>query len=215
MIFFLFFLHLIGSIYLISKRFPEGFLVISASEFRKGSKILFNDEPYSVVDFQHVKPGKGGAFMRTKMKNLITGLMREETFRSEEKFHSPDLEYREMLYLYNDGALYHFMDQESYEQVALDKNQIEDVMSFLKEQTVYTMLYFSEKPIAVTAPIFMELLVTETIPGVRGDTAQGGASKPATVETGLVLQVPLFVNEGDVLKVDTRDLRYIERVSKK
>ena len=189
--------------------------MISASEFRKGSKILFNDEPYSVVETQHVKPGKGGAFMRTKMRNLITGLMREETFRSEEKFHSPDLEYREMVYLYCDGTLYQFMDQENYEQIALDKKQLEDVLELLKEQTVYTMLYFGDRPIAVNPPIFMELLVTETIPGVRGDTAQGGASKPATLETGLVLQVPLFVNEGDTLKVDTRDMRYIERVSKK
>ena len=153
--------------------------------------------------------------MRTKMRNMLTNLVHEETFRSEEKFESPDLEYREMQYLYKDGTLYQFMDTENYEQIGLDKEQLSDVIEFLKEQTIYTILYFSEKPISVAAPLFMELAVKETIPGVRGDTAQGGASKPATLETGLVLQVPLFVNEGDVVKVDTRDARYIERVNKK
>lgn len=189
--------------------------MILASELRKGSKLLFRNEPYIVVDFQHVKPGKGGAFMRTKMRNLVTGLVHEETFRSEEKLETPDLEYHDMLYLYNDGGLYQFMDQESYEQVALGKEQIADVISFLKEQIVYTMLYFQGKPITITPPLFMELAITETVPGVRGDTAQGAATKPATLETGLVIQVPLFVNEGDIIKVDTRDERYIERITKK
>lgn len=189
-------------------------LVIATSDFRKGGKILFRNEPYVIVDFQHVKPGKGGAYVRTKMRNMITGLILEETFRSGEKFDDPDLAYREMQFLYKDGGMYHFMDQETYDQVALNKENITDILDFLKEQTVYTILYFGEKPIAVTAPMHMELKVVETPPGVRGDTAQGGASKPATLETGLVIQVPLFVNEGDLIKVDTRDSNYIERVKK-
>jgi len=175
---------------------------------------LFREEPYMVLDFQHVKPGKGGAFVRTKMKNMITGLMHEETFRSGEKFKNPDLQYRDMQFLYEDNGLYHFMDQENYEQVALNKNQIEEVLSFLKEQTVYTILYFGERPIGVTAPIFMEFEVKDTPPGVKGDTAQGGATKPATLETGVVIQVPLFVEEGDLIKVDTRESVYVERVKK-
>ncbi len=188
--------------------------VILAGDFRKGSKILYKGEPYTIVDYHHVKPGKGGAYARTKMRNLLTNLVHEETFRVEEKFQTPDLEYREMLYLYKDGTLYQFMDQDSYDQVALNKDQLEEVLDFLQEQTVYTVLYFSGKPISVAAPLFMELKVVETIPGVKGDTAQGGATKPATMDTGLVLQVPLFVHEGDIVKVDTRDSRYIERVKK-
>ena len=189
--------------------------MILAGDLRKGSKLLYKGTPYTVVDYHHVKPGKGGAYARTKMRNLLTNLVHEETFRVEEKFETPDLEYRDMLYLYKDGSLYQFMDQESYDQVGLTKDQIEEILDFLKEQTVYTVLYFSERPISVTAPLFMELTVTETTPGVRGDTAQGGATKAATMDTGLVLQVPLFVNEGDIVKVDTRDSRYIERVNKK
>ncbi len=186
--------------------------MIATSDFKKGTKILFRDEPYSVLDYQHVKPGKGGAFVRTKMKNLITGLVREETFRSGEKFPSPDLEYKEMQYLYEDAGLYNFMDQKSYEQVALNKSQIEDVLNHLQEQIVYNILYFKGGPIAVKPPMFLELKVVETQPGVRGDTAQGGATKPATLETGLVVQVPLFVDEGERIKVDTRSNEYIERI---
>ncbi|MCX5922348.1 MAG: elongation factor P [Candidatus Dependentiae bacterium] len=188
--------------------------MISTSDFRKGTKILYKDQPYMVVEFQHVKPGKGGAFMRTKMKNMITGLMHEDTFRSGEKFDSPKLEYRDMVYLYEDGGLYQFMDQDNYEQVAFTKEQLGDTFDYLKEQTVYNILNFQEKPIAVNAPLHMVLKVVETPPGVRGDTAQGAGSKPATLETGLVVQVPLFVNEGDMVKVDTRDGNYIERVQK-
>ena len=189
--------------------------MIAASEIRKGSKLLFDGEPYVVTEFQHVKPGKGGAFIRTKMKHLLTGLIREETFRSEEKLDQPDLEYREMRYLYAQGGLYYFMDEESFEEVVLDANAIEEVSKYLKEQVVYTVLLLDGKPIAVNPPLFMELAVTETVPGVRGDTAQGGATKPATLETGLVVQVPLFVNEGNVVKVDTRTEQYIERLTKK
>jgi elongation factor P len=188
--------------------------VISTSDFRKGAKILYDNEPYAVVDFQWVKPGKGGAYIRTKMKNMITGLVREVTFRSGEKLETPDLEYHNMQYLYKDDDHYHFLDQDSFEQVSFNKDQIEEVESFLKEQEIYNVLYFSGKPIAVTPPLFMDLKVVETPPGVLGDTAQGGATKPATLETGLVLQVPLFVKENDVIKVDTRDSKYIERVKK-
>jgi len=188
--------------------------VISTSDFRKGARILYKKEPYMVIDFTHVKPGKGGAFVRTKMKNMITGLMHEDTFRSGEKFPSPDLEYKDMQYLYEDGGLYNFMNQETFEQVALNKKQLNDVLDYLKEQTVYTILYFGERPIAVTPPLFMELEVKDTPPGVRGDTVQGAGNKPATLETGLVVQVPLFIQEGDILKLDTRDRRYIERVKK-
>jgi elongation factor P len=188
--------------------------VISTSDFRKGTKILFRDAPYMVVDFQHVKPGKGGAFVRTKMKNMITGLIHEETFRSAEKFPSPDLEYRQMQYLYKDGELYNFMDKENYDQVSMNADQLEEIMELLKEQETYTVLYFQGNPIGVTPPMFMELKVVETPPGVRGDTAQGGASKPAKLETGLTVQVPLFVNEDDLLKIDTRTNTYIERVKK-
>jgi len=131
--------------------------VIATSDFKKGIKILLRDEPYMVLDYHHVKPGKGGAFVRTKMKSMITGLIREETFRSGEKFPSPDLEYKDMQYLYQDSDLFNFMDQDTYEQVALNKDQLTDVKDYLKEQTVYTILYFQDRPIAVKAPLFMEL----------------------------------------------------------
>lgn len=188
--------------------------MISASEFRKGTKFLYKNEPYMVVDFQHVKPGKGGAFVRTKMKNMITGLIHEETFRVEDKFPTPDLQYKKLQYLYKTDDEYSFMDQDSFEQIELKKDQIDNVVDFLKEQDIYSVVYFEGKPVEVIAPLFVELKVTETPPGVRGDTAQGGATKPATLETGLVIQVPLFVNEGDIIKVDTRDSKYIERIKK-
>lgn len=188
--------------------------MISTTEFRKGAKILFRDQPYVILEYHHVKPGKGGAFLRTKMKNMITGLVHEELFRSGEKFPTPDLEYKDMQYLYKDGEQYNFMDQESYEQLFFTKDQISEVIDYLKEQEIYTVLYFEGSPIGVTPPMFLELEVKDTPPGIRGDTAQGGATKPATLETGLVLQVPLFVNEGDIIKVDTRDGKYVERIKK-
>ena len=145
--------------------------VIYASDFRKGSKILFNDEPYVVTDFTRVKPGKGGAYMRTKLKNLITQLVREETFRVDEKFDDPNLTYKDMQYLYDDGEFYHFLDQNSFDEVLLKKGQIEEVLDYLKEQEIYSVLYFGDKSIGVTPPLFMALEVKETQPGVRGDTA--------------------------------------------
>ena len=192
----------------------KGTIVISTTDFKKGMKILYNNAPYMILDYHHVKPGKGGAFVKTKMRNMITGLIWEDTFRSGEKFQQPDLQYADMQYLYSEGDLYHFMDQETFDQVSFNKEQIEEVLDFLKEQEIYTVLNFEGKPIAVTAPMFIELTVKEAMPGVRGDTAQGGATKPATLESGLVIQVPLFVNEGDVIKIDTRDKTYMERVKK-
>jgi elongation factor P len=186
--------------------------VYSTSDFRKGLKILFRDEPYMILEYQLVKPGKGGTFLRTKMKNMITGLTHEETFRSTEKFAEPNLVYKEVAFLYSDDNLYHFMDQENYEEMAISKDHLDEVLDYLKEQSVYTVLYFNSQPISVTPPMFMELKVIETTPGVKGDTAQGAGSKPAKLETGLVIQIPLFVNEGDIIKVDTRDSKYIERI---
>lgn len=188
--------------------------MISTTDFKKGKKILFNNEPYMVLDYVSVKPGKGGAYIRTKMKNMITGLVHEETFRSGEKFESPDLENKDMQYLYEQDGLYNFMDTESYEQFAFNKSQLEEAIDYLKEQESYSIIYFNNRPISVTPPMFMNLTVTQTPPGVRGNTALGGATKPATMETGLVLQVPLFVNEGDVLRIDTRTHEYIERTEK-
>ncbi len=186
--------------------------MISATDFRKGTKFLLRDEPHLVLDFQHNKMGRGGALVRAKIKNLITGSTFEETFRSEQKFDEAGLERKSMQYLYEDGGLYNFMDQDSYDQVSLNKEALEDVIGYLKEQEVYDMLYFKDNPIGVTAPLFMNLKVKETPPGVRGDTAQGGATKPAVLETGVTILVPLFVNEDDVIRVDTRDGSYIERV---
>jgi elongation factor P len=186
--------------------------VYSTSDFRKGLKILFRDEPYMILEYQLVKPGKGGTFLRTKMKNMLTGLTHEETFRSTEKFAEPNLAYKTVAYLYVDNDLYNFMDQETYEEISIEKDHLDEVLDYLKEQEVYTVLYFNGKPISVTPPMFMELKIMETTPGVKGDTAQGAGSKPAKLETGLVLQIPLFVNEGDIIKVDTRDNKYIERI---
>ena len=184
--------------------------MIATSDFRRGStKILWNDEPWLVVEFQHVKPGKGGAFVRTKMKNLITQRLQEETFRSGEKFPSPDLELVQVQYLYADDN-YNFLDQSSYEQLAFTEEQVAQVKDYLKQDTSYTMLKFRGEPISIEAPNFMVLAVASTVPGVKGNTAQGG-SKPATLETGVVVNVPLFVNEGDLIKVDTREGIYVER----
>lgn len=186
--------------------------MISATDLRKGVKILYRDEPHMVLDYNHIKMGRGGAIVRAKLKNMITGSAFEETFRSAEKFENPNLERRDMQFLYVEDGLYSFMDQSSFDQVELNKESLEDVLGYLKEQEIYQMLYFQDRPIGVTPPLFINLTVTETTPGVRGDTAQGGATKPATLESGLVVQVPLFINEGDVIKVDSRDGSYIERV---
>jgi elongation factor P len=183
----------------------------STAEFRKGLRIELDGDPLIIVDFQHVKPGKGGAFVRTKMKSLISGRVLEKTFRSGEKVDVPDLEEKNMVYLYNDDSGYHFMDNETYDQMVLKKDHIGDALGYLKENVAIDVLFHNKKPIGVEIPNFLELTVAETVPGVRGNTVSGG-TKPAKLETGATIQVPLFINEGDVLKVDTRTGTYIERV---
>ncbi|MGQ9857991.1 MAG: elongation factor P [Thermodesulfobacteriota bacterium] len=183
----------------------------STAEFRKGLKIEFQGEPFIIVDFQHVKPGKGGAFVRTRLKSLLTGLVREETFRSGDKVGRPDLQEREMQFLYQEGGQYCFMDTTTYEQFYMSAQQLGDSRLYLQEQVQVRVLFFKGQPIAVELPNFVDLRVVETEPGVKGDTASGG-TKPAKLETGAVVQVPLFVQEGDLLKVDTRTGQYIERV---
>lgn len=182
----------------------------STSEFRNGLKILFDNEPYEIVEFQHVKPGKGSAFVRTKLKNLLTGRVLDPTFKSGDKVGRPDVEEKEMQYLYMDGEHYTFMDNTNYEQVLIDKSAIGDNAKFLIENLDCQVLFFNGKPIGVTLPTFVILNITECEPGVKGDTATG-ATKPATLQTGAVVNVPLFVNEGENIKIDTRTGQYVER----
>ena len=185
----------------------------STAEFRRGLKIEIDKKPFIIVDFQHVKPGKGGAFVRTKMKNLINGSVMEKTFRSGEKVEKPDLNEKDMQYLYKDDQGFHFMDTENYEQVFISTGQVGDAANFLSDGLELTVLYYEGAPISLEVPNFVELPIEKTEPGVKGDTATGG-SKPATLTTGFVVQVPLFLNEGDVLKIDTRSGEYVERISK-
>ncbi|MDP2168046.1 MAG: elongation factor P [Thermodesulfovibrionales bacterium] len=185
--------------------------MIATSDFRRGAKIEYKGEPCEIVEFQHVKMGRGGAIVRTKLKSLITGSVLEDTFRSGEKFESPQLEEKQMQHLYEQDDLYYFMDTESYEQVSLDEKHIGDSRQYLKENTVVSILYYKERPIAVALPTFVELMVKETEPGFKGDTASGGA-KPAVLETGASVRVPFHINKGDTVKVDTRTGEYIERV---
>ena len=185
--------------------------MISTSEFRNGTRLEIQGEPYYIVEFQHVKPGKGGAFVRTKLKGYRTGSVIDRTFRSGEKFDEPNLEEREMQFLYSGGDDYTFMDTDSYEQFTYNKNQLGDNTDLLKENTVAKILVYHGQPISMELPTFMELKVVETDPGVRGDTASGG-NKPATVETGAVIKVPLYLEAGEIIKVDTRTRAYVERV---
>jgi len=185
--------------------------VISTSEFRKGVKIEYKGEPCEVIDFQHVKMGRGGAIVRTKLKSLKTGNVLEDTFRSGEKFETPHLEEKEMQYLYLDGDFHYFMDTESFEQVPLTASKLGDAKKFLKENMKVKILNYRGEPLTVELPTFVELTVAQTDPGFKGDTASGG-SKPATLETGAVVKVPFHINEGDVIRIDTRTSEYIERV---
>ncbi len=182
----------------------------STSDFRNGLKIELEGKPFIIVDFLHVKPGKGGAFVRTRLKNMETGQVLERTFRSGDKVDRPDLVEREMQYLYQDTEGYCFMDNSNYEQVFIDPEHLGDSMDFLKENIDVKVLFFNNEPIGIELPIFVELKITQTDPGVRGDTATG-ATKPATLETGYVIQVPLFINEGETVKIDTRTGEYAER----
>ena len=184
----------------------------STSDFRRGLKIELEGAPYSIVEFQHVKPGKGGAFVRTKLKNLATGRVIDRTFRAGEKLEKPDLEEKSMQYLYAEGNQHYFMDLETYEQTFLTEDQLGESKNYLQENINITALFHQGKVLGVEVPMFVALTVAKTDPGVRGDTASGG-SKPATLETGAVIQVPLFINEGDKVKIDTRTGEYIERVS--
>ena len=185
--------------------------MLSTSDFRNGLKIEIEGEPYAIVEFQHVKPGKGGAFVRTKLKSIKTGSVIDRTFRSGEKFDEPNLEEKEMQYLYASESQYNFMDSKNYEQIALTEEQLGESRKYIKENMNVKILFYNEKPLGVEVPMFVELKIVKTDPGVRGDTATGGA-KPATLETGAVIKVPLFMNEGEKIKIDTRTGEYIERV---
>ncbi|MDD3853218.1 MAG: elongation factor P [Syntrophomonadaceae bacterium] len=184
--------------------------MISVNDFRTGATIELDGSAYQVVEFQHVKPGKGAAFVRAKLKNIQTGATVEKTFRGGEKVPKAHLDRREMQYLYNDGEGYVFMDNENYEQTTLSAEQIGEGVKWLLENMNIAVLLFKEHIIGVDLPNFVELKVVETEPGVKGDTATG-ATKKATLETGAVVHVPLFVNEGDVLRIDTRTGEYMER----
>jgi elongation factor P len=183
----------------------------TTTDLRKGLKVELEGEPYVVVDFQHVKPGKGGAFVRTRLKSLISGNVLDMTFRSGDKLDKPDLEEREMQFLYETNGEFHFMDTHNYEQLFLTPDQLGENKDYLKENLVIKALFHNKRPIGIEVPMFVELKVVKTEPGVRGDTATG-ATKPAHLESGATIQVPLFVEEGDVLRIDTRTHEYITRV---
>jgi elongation factor P len=184
--------------------------MISTSDFHTGISIELEGEIYTILEFQHVKPGKGAAFVRSKLKNLRTGSIAEKTFRAGEKMARAHLERKEMEYLYRDDDSFHMMDMETYEQITLSSEQIGEGIKYLKENDHLNVVMHGEKLLGVDVPLSVVLKVEETEPGLKGDTASG-ASKPATMETGLVVQVPLFVNSGDSIKIDTRSGSYIER----
>ncbi len=185
--------------------------MISAGDFRNGITLEIEGNVYQVMEFQHVKPGKGAAFVRTKLKNIINGGVVEKTFRPTEKFPSARIDRVDMQYLYNDGDLYHFMNTETFDQIALNKDDIGDSLKFVKENEMVKICSHNGNVFAVEAPLFVELEITDTEPGFKGDTATG-ATKPATVETGAVVNVPLFVEQGDKVKIDTRTGEYLSRV---
>ena len=184
--------------------------MVVAGDFRNGITFDMDGQVMQVIEFQHVKPGKGAAFVRTKLRNVITGAVVEKTFSPTDKYNDARIERREMQYLYNDGDLYYFMDMESFEQVPIGQDLIGDNFKFVKEEVMCTIRSYQEKPFAVEPPMFVELEVIDCEPGVRGDTATG-ASKMATVETGAAIRVPLFINTGDKIKIDTRTSEYLER----
>ena len=183
---------------------------ITAGEFRNGKVFEMEGKYYQVVEFQHVKPGKGAAFVRTKMKNVVTGGVTETSFNPTAKFEEVAIERKNMEYSYNDGDLYYFMDPETYDMTPLNKDVLGDGFQFVKENTMCTLVSYKGSVFSVEAPNFMELEVTATEPGVRGDTATN-VTKPATLETGAIIKVPLFINEGDMIRIDTRTGEYMER----
>ena len=184
--------------------------MIYASDFRKGITFEINGEPHVVLDFQHVKPGKGAAFVRTKYKNILTGATREEAFNPDDKFPKAHIETKRMQYLYNDGELYYFMDPESFEQVPLAYDQVEEAIKFMRENDEATIKFYKGSAFLVEADNFVNLKVVETEPGVKGNTATN-VTKAATVETGAVVQVPIFIEEGEVIQIDTREVIYLGR----
>jgi elongation factor P len=185
--------------------------MISTSDFRNGMTIEMDGTLYNIVYFQHVKPGKGGAFVRTRLKNIKTGAVMEKTFRAGEKVELAILDKRDMQYLYKEGDAYLFMDMETYEQMSITEEEVGETAKFLLEGITVEIPLYEGKPIGVEPPVFVEMEVVETAPGVKGDTASGG-SKPATLQSGLVVSVPLFIEVGSRIKVDTRSGEYVERV---
>lgn len=185
--------------------------MVSAGDFKNGLTVEIEGNIYQILDFQHVKPGKGAAFVRTKLKNIINGGVVEKTFRPTEKFETAHIDRKDMQYLYTDGDLYNFMDMETYDQLAVNADVVGDSLKFVKENETVKVISHQGNVFAIEPPITVELRVTETEPGVKGDTATG-ATKPAIVETGVQIMVPLFVNQDDVLKIDTRTGEYLSRV---
>lgn len=184
--------------------------MITAGDFRNGLTFDMDGNVMQIIEFQHVKPGKGAAFVRTKLRNVITGAVIEKTFNPTDKYPTALVERKDMQYLYNDGELYYFMDMETYEQLPIDSSKLGDNFKFVKEEMMCKIMSYKGTVFGVEPPMFVELKVTETEPGFKGDTATG-ASKPATLETGATIKVPLFVDIGDVLKIDTRTGEYLER----
>ena len=185
--------------------------MVSAGDFRNGLTIELDNNIFQIIEFQHVKPGKGAAFVRTKLKNIKSGGVVEKTFRPTEKCPQAHIDKKDMQYLYSDGELYHFMDNETYDQIALNEEAIGDSLKFVKENDMVKMLSHNGSVFTIEPALFVELEITETEPGVKGDTATG-ATKPATVETGAIVYVPLFVNQGDKISIDTRTGEYLKRV---
>ncbi len=185
--------------------------MISAGDFRNGITIEYDGQVYQIIEFQHVKPGKGAAFVRTKLKNIINGGVVEKTFRPTEKCPTARIDRKDMQYLYADGDLFYFMDVVTYDQIALNQDTIGDSLKFVKENEMVKVCSYNGNVYAVEPPLFVELQITETEPGFKGDTATG-ATKPATLETGATVQVPLFVEQDDTIKIDTRTGEYLSRV---
>ncbi|ABN52082.1 MAG TPA: elongation factor P [Hungateiclostridium thermocellum] len=185
--------------------------MISAGDFKNGVTFELDGQIFQVIEFQHVKPGKGAAFVRTKLKNIVTGATIEKTFNPTDKMPKAHIERKDMQYLYNDGDLYYFMDTETFEQLPLGKDKIGDALKFVKENEIVKVLSHKGNVFGIEPPNFVELEVTDTEPGFKGDTATG-ATKPAIVETGASIKVPLFVNKGDIIRIDTRTGEYMERV---
>ena len=186
--------------------------VVDTSEFRNGLKIEIDNEPFEIVYFQHVKPGKGSAFVRTKIRSLLSGRLLEPTFKSGDKVVRADIEEKEMQYLYMQGGDFYFMDAKTYDQTFLSLEQLGEARNFLKENLVVYIVFYKGKPVGVTVPNAVELRVSKCDPGVRGDTVSG-AQKPATLETGYQVSVPLFINEGDIIRIDTRTGEYVTRTA--